>query len=89
MTDEEIIGIRQFAGEVPMLTVIEYGGKHLPTSQLIVEDEEGCGDKHWHAASGVVTATDGTEVPDPGPQCGYGKVSERPSINIPAPNNND
>ena len=72
-----------------MLTVIEYGGKHLPTSQLIVEDEEGCGDKHWNAASGVVTATDGTEVPDPGPQCGYGKVSERSSINNAAPNVND
>lgn len=90
MTDEEIIGIRQFAGETPMLTVIEYNGKHLPTSQLKVEDEVGCGDDHWHAArGGAVTATDGTVVPDPGPQCGYGKVSDRPSMNIEAPNNND
>jgi hypothetical protein len=88
MTDEEIIGIRQFAGETPMLTVIEYNGKYLPTSQLIVEDEEGCGADHWHAARGIVVATDGTQVPDPGPQCGYGKVKDRPSKNIPAPNLN-
>jgi len=91
MTDEEIIGIRQFAGETPMLTVIEYNGKFLPTSQLIVESEAGCdgGTAHWHAARGTVTATDGTEVADPGPQCGYGKVEDRPSQNIPAPNVND
>lgn len=89
MTDEEIRGIQQFAGETPMITVIEYNGKYLPTSQLIVESEIGCGADHWHAASGVVTATDGSQVPDPGPQCGYGKVEDRPSMNIPAPNNND
>lgn len=90
MTDEEIIGIRQFAGDEPTLTVIEYNGKYLPTSQLTVQDEEGCGGEHWHAArGGAVTATDGTLVADPGPQCGYGKLSEKPSRSIPAPNNND
>ena len=91
MTDEEINSIRQFVGETPQLMVIEYNGKYLPISQVIVESESGCdgGENHWHAASGVVIATDGTPVPDPGPQCGYGKVSDRPSINIDAPNNND
>jgi hypothetical protein len=70
-----------------LIEVIEYNGKFLPTSQLIVEDEVGCGANHWHAASGVVTATDGTKVSDPGPQCGYGKVQDRPAKKIPAPKN--
>jgi len=86
MTDAEIQGIRQFVGDEPTVTVIEYNGKLLPVSQLIVEDEVGCGDKHWHAARGTVIATDGTNVPDPGPQCGYGKVKDRPSKYIPVPN---
>lgn len=67
------------------IQVIEYNGKHLPIDQLIIEDETGCGAEHWHAASGVVKATDGTDVVDPGPQCGYGKVSERPTIEVLAP----
>lgn len=91
MTDAEINAIRQFVGETPMIKVIDYNGKYLPVSQLIVESEKGCDDgtSHWHAAEGVVTAIDGTDVSDPGPQCGYGKVSDRPSIDIEAPNNND
>lgn len=89
MTDEEIAGVRQFAGETPMITVIEYKGKYLPVDQLVVQDEIGCGARHYHAEKGIVTATDKTKVKDPGPQCGYGKVSDLPSINIPAPNNND
>jgi len=68
-----------------MIDVIQYNGKYLPTSQLIVEDEVGCGAEHWHAAQGVVTATDGSKVSDPGPQCGYGKVQDRPVIQVPAP----
>ncbi len=71
-----------------LIEVIEYNGKYLPTSQLIIEDEIGCGAEHWHAASGVVTATDGSKVSDPGPQCGYGKVKDKPVMQIPAPKNN-
>ncbi len=65
-----------------VVEVIEYNGKYLPTSQLIIEDEVGCGAEHWHAASGVVTATDGTKVSDPGPQCGYGKVRDLPAKKV-------
>jgi len=90
MTDEEIEGIRQFVGDQSMRTVIEYNGKYLPVSELQVQSEVGCGDDHWHAArGGGVTALDGTFVPDPGPQCGYGKLSERPSMNAPAPEHNE
>lgn len=67
------------------IQVIEYSGKYLPVDQLIIEAETGCGAEHWHAASGVVKATDGTDVVDPGPQCGYGKVSERPTIEVSTP----
>lgn len=69
-----------------LIEVIEYKGKYLPISQLIIESEEGCTAEHWHAAQGVVTATDGTKVSDPGPQCGYGKVKDRPVKKVPAPN---
>lgn len=72
-------------GTGKQIQVIQYGGKYLPVDQLIVEDEAGCGANHWHAAGGVVRATDGSLVPDPGPQCGYGKVSERPVITTTVP----
>ncbi len=64
---------------------ILYGGKYLPLDQLIIENERGCGADHYHAKQGVVRATDGTFVSDPGPQCGYGKVSERPTVEVEAP----
>jgi len=69
------------------IDVIEYNGKYLPVSQLIVESEQGCdgGVSHWHASSGVVTATDGSKVSDPGPQCGFGKVKDQPVIQVTAP----
>lgn len=62
--------------------VIGYQGKYLPVDQLIIEDEAGCGADHWHAAQGFVKATDGAFVPDPGPQCGYCKVSSCPVMEI-------
>lgn len=61
---------------------INVGGKFLPLDQLIIESEPGCGADHYHAKRGAVKATDGTTVPDPGPQCGYGKVSERPTVEV-------
>lgn len=68
--------------ESQSVKVIQYGGKFLPLDQLIIENEAGCGAEHYHAAQGVSVATDGTRVPDPGPQCGYGKVSERPTLTV-------
>jgi hypothetical protein len=65
-----------------MVQVISYGGKNIPVTQLIIENETGCGEPHYHAANGFVTATDGTKLYDPGPPCGYGKVSERPTSSI-------
>ncbi|HEX9609098.1 MAG TPA: hypothetical protein VGA06_02730 [Candidatus Paceibacterota bacterium] len=86
MTDAEIQGIKEFVGDSEVIKVIQYGGKYLPVSQLKVESEVGCGADHWHAArGGSVTATDGTVVPDPGPQCGYGKTSVLPPMDFTLP----
>jgi len=71
------------AGVDLRVKVIQFNGKYLPVDQLIVESEIGCGADHWHAAQGVVIATDNTPVPDPGPQCGYGKVRDKPVMEIP------
>ena len=73
--------------DVPIrIKVIKYQDKYLPVDQLVVESEKGCGTDHWHAKSGgVVIATDGSKVPDPGPQCGYGKVAEVPAILVEKP----
>lgn len=69
-------------GAVKVVRAIQYQGKYLPVEELIVEDEAGCGADHWHAARGMVIATDGSQVFDPGPQCGYGKVSQTPTVTI-------
>ncbi len=63
------------------IEVVPYNGKYLPVSQLIIESEQGCdgGQPHWLAAAEGVTATDGTFVPDPGPECGYGRKDRVPS----------
>lgn len=73
------------ASQSPKTKVIQYQGKYLPVDQLIIEDEVGCGAEHWHAAEGIVRATDGSLVYDPGPQCGFGKVSENPATSIDVP----
>ncbi len=64
---------------------IKYQNKYLPVSELIIENEVGCGADHWHAARGVAIATDGTKVPDPGPQCGFGKVRDLPTMQVEVP----
>ena len=68
------------------IQAIQYMNKFLPLNQLIVESEMGCdgGQAHYHAAKGYVVATDGSTVTDPGPQCGYGKVQERPVMTVPS-----
>ena len=92
MTDEEIQGIRQAVGDEPMITVIEYRGEHIPVSQLRVGAKHpphatgpGCPEDHWHA-DGSVTSVEGSTFNDPNPGgCGFGTLSQKPSMNIPAP----
>jgi hypothetical protein len=67
------------------IRVIQYNSKYVPLSELKIENESGCGADHYHAKNGFVIATDGTKMYDPGPQCGYGKVSQKPTLEIPKP----
>ena len=50
---------------------------YLPVKQLHKfkgdKKEECDAEEHWHANNGVVTATDNSEVVDPG-GCGFGKT---------------
>ncbi|GEM_PF-3558498 len=62
---------------IEKFSVIQYQSKYIPVSQLKVENEGSCGD-HWHAVSGVAVATNGTQIPDPGPPCGYGATATTP-----------
>lgn len=68
--------------EVRKVRAILFRGKYLPVDQLLVENEAGCGADHWHAKRRVVTATDGSLVTDPGPQCGFGKVRDVPVTEV-------
>ncbi|HSD12809.1 MAG TPA: hypothetical protein VLC10_04585, partial [Patescibacteria group bacterium] len=64
------------------IKAIDYDGKFLPLDQLMIENEIGCGADHYHAKRGAVRATDGSLISDPGPQCGYGKVKDRPTVEV-------
>lgn len=68
------------------IEVISYKGKYIPVSELMIEEHSGCdGAPHWHSkprSGGPVKATDGSTVIDPGPDCGFGKVSQVPKMKI-------
>lgn len=68
-----------------MIDVIDYSGKKIPVSQLRTFTGPECDkQEHWHAKGASVTALDGTVVVDPG-DCGFGKTSQAPVIQVPAP----
>lgn len=66
----------------PDIQVVNANGILIPRNQLIVggdapNSDTGCGALHWHAANEFgVTSCDGQFMRDPGPQCGYCKLSE-------------
>jgi hypothetical protein len=68
------------------IEVISYKGKYIPVSNLMIEEHSGCDNAaHWHSKpypGGPVKATDGSTVMDPGPDCGFGKVSQVPKMKI-------
>ncbi|MDO8560509.1 MAG: hypothetical protein Q7S23_05825 [bacterium] len=67
-----------------MIDVINYSGKMIPVAQLRRFTGPECDkEEHWHAKSGSATALDGTVIPDP-EECGYGKTSQVPVIQVPA-----
>ena len=58
------------------IKAIEYKGIFLPISQLVIENEAGCGAEHWHGIKKIVIAAEGSEVKDPGSPCGFGRVRD-------------
>ena len=58
------------------IQVIEYNGKKIPLSEVVVGTGLDCDSPHYHAKSHTAAkALDGSAVSDPG-ACGYGKVRE-------------
>lgn len=74
-----IVGAKMFSAEVAPkqgIQVIEFKGKQIPVSELVVGTGADCDADHYHAANGTsAQAVDGVSVPDPG-GCGFGRVSE-------------
>ncbi len=70
--------------ETPLISAILYHGKYLPVDQLIIENKAGCGERYWRAKNGTVKATDASTVSDSIASCGFGKLSETPTMNVPA-----
>jgi hypothetical protein len=67
------------------VTVVEINGKLVPHAQLRAYPAFSCNccegeEDHYHALNGEsVTALDGTVIPDPFKDCGYGTVSDLPA----------
>ena len=58
------------------IQVIEYNGKKIPLSEVVVGAGLDCDSPHYHAKDHTAAkALDESIVPDPG-ACGYGKVSD-------------
>lgn len=87
MTEAEMRGIREFAGEKKQIKAIQVLGKYIPLSEVRIGKGEHCdGPKaqypHWHSTNGsYATATDGTKMPD-NSDCGYGKEKDVPVVDI-------
>src|SRR3989344_6792818 len=71
----------------PTIDVIEYQGKFIPVSEVIMVFEPmGCPEPHWHTRRQSATALDGSTVIEPADECGLGTDRELPvkTINDPA-----
>lgn len=90
MTEDELRGIREFAGEKKTIKAINYNGKFIPLTEVHVIKGDHCDDltnsfPHWHANNGsFATATDGTKAYDNG-GCGFGKTKDVPEIDVQVP----
>ncbi len=72
--------------QITTISAIAYQGTHIPFDQLRAYSSEGCeccDEAHYHAINGAsVTAVDGSVFQDPFADCGFGKVSENPVVQI-------
>jgi hypothetical protein len=90
MTEAEMQGIREFAGEKKTIKAIRYNNKYIPLTEIHVGKGDHCDSKeqsypHWHSNNGsFAIATDGTRVFD-NQGCGYGKTKDVPEVDVEIP----
>lgn len=88
MTDLELQGIREFAGEKKKIKALHVGDRYIPLDQVhVAEGHPGtCEQTHWHAnVGGQVRDTNGRLFQEIFEYCGYGKVAEVPVVDVEIP----
>lgn len=64
------------------IQVIEFEGKRIPLTELVIGAGPDCDSDHYHASNDIsAQALDGSTVADPG-GCGYGRTSEAKIIEV-------
>ncbi len=67
------------------ISVVSISGSYVPVEQLkkySAAECPCCGEDHWHAKNGTVRSIAGKVITDPYSDCGLGKLSEHPIIQI-------
>lgn len=88
MTDAEVRGIREFAGEKQKIKALHIGDRYIPLGQVhVAEGHAGtCEAAHWHAnVPGATRDTNGKLFDEIFEFCGYGKLPEVPVVDIEVP----
>lgn len=86
MTDAELRGIREFAGEKRKIKALHVGERYIPLEQVHVSGADLCDDNHWHAnVGGTARDTNGKLFSEIFEHCGYGKVTDVPVVDIDVP----
>lgn len=85
MTDAEVQGIREFAGEKQKIKALHIGDRYIPLGQVHVSEGHAgtCEAPHWHAnVPGATRDTNGKLFDELYEFCGYGKLPEVPVVDI-------
>jgi hypothetical protein len=88
MTDREVEGIREFAGEKRMIKALHLGARYIPLDQVHVSPGHvgTCEQPHWHANTpGSTRDTEGKIFAEIHQYCGYGKMNEVPVVDVELP----
>lgn len=86
MTDAEIRGVREFAGEKKQIKALHISNRYIPLQQVHVSEVDLCDGRHWHAnVGGVAHDTAGKIFPEIFEHCGFGKVTDVPVVDVEVP----
>ncbi|MCC6405483.1 MAG: hypothetical protein IT405_03820 [Candidatus Yanofskybacteria bacterium] len=86
MSDAEVRGIREFAGEKRRIKALHIGERFIPLEQVHVSAADLCDTSHWHAnVGGTARDTQGKLFPEIFEHCGYGKTTDVPVVEIDVP----